>query len=97
VSEHELKEAVVAYRVDEYQSPYAPLIEQLYHEEVLDARSMSPEDKFFLGEELFDYACEITMAGIRNQNPNFSEADCERELERRLDFAARMEGMERCR
>lgn len=97
MSENFLKEAAVAYRVEEYQSPFAPLIDELYREEVLDARSMSPEDKFFLGEELFDYACEITLAGIRHQNPDFSEDECGQELERRLDLAARMEGMERCR
>ena len=45
-----------------YKSPYAPLIDELYREEVLEARKMSPTDKFLLGESLFLSACEITLA-----------------------------------
>jgi hypothetical protein len=87
----ELKEAAAPYPADEYRSPYQPLIDELYREEVVAARRMKLEDKFLAGEELFVYACSITLAGIRNQNPEFTEQDCRRELERRLELRERME------
>ncbi len=72
-------------------SEFAPLIDELYRESVLEARRMSPEEKFLLGEELFEYACSITLSGIRNQNPGFNEEECQQELQRRLDLAERLE------
>jgi hypothetical protein len=67
-----------------FRSEFAPLIDELYREEVLDARKMSPDDKFLAGEELFRLACEVTLAGIRDQNPAATEAECRRILEERL-------------
>ena len=74
-----------------FRSEFQPLIDELYREEVLEARRMSPEEKFLAGEELFNMACKVTLAGIRNENPGFSEEECLRELERRLELAERME------
>jgi len=77
--------------------PYAPppetqrLIDELYREEVREARSMAPEQKLLLGEELFHYACSITLAGIRNQFPDVSEKEHQRMLEERLDLQRRLE------
>jgi hypothetical protein len=70
--------------------PYAPppetqrLIDELYREEILDARAMPPEDKLLAGEELFHYACGITLLGIENQFPEADEAERRRILEERL-------------
>jgi hypothetical protein len=83
------------YGGTEYQSPYAALADELYRERVLRARKTSPEEKFLAGEELFEYACSITLAGIKFQNPDFTEDDCRRELERRLELQERMEWCER--
>ena len=91
----ELKEAAVAYGVEEYRSPYAALIDELYRERVLRARRTSPEEKFLAGEELFEYACSITLAGIKWQNPEFSPEECRRELNRRLEWQERTEQRER--
>ena len=91
MKEDELKETSAKYGTERSRSEFAPLIDQLYREEVLEARRMSPEDKFLAGEELFEYACSITLAGIRNQNPGFTDEDCRRELERRLELRERME------
>ena len=91
MNDGELKEAAVQYTAKEYQSPFAPLIDELYRERVIRARSTSPEEKFLAGEQLFEWACSITMAGIRNQNPEFSEEDCRRELDRRLELRERLE------
>ena len=52
---------------------------------------MSPEEKLLAGEELFDYACAITLAGIRNQFPGVGEEEALRILEDRLELRKRME------
>jgi hypothetical protein len=67
------------------------LAEDLYRERVVEARAMPPEEKLLAGEELFDYACAITLAGIRNQFPGVSEEECRRIIEERLDLRERME------
>ena len=91
MNDDQLKEAAVQYSAEEYQSPFAPLIDDLYRERVVRARRTSPEEKFLAGEELFEWACSITLAGIRNENPEFSDQDCKRELDRRLELRERME------
>lgn len=35
------------------------------------AMVMSPEEKFFAGGQLFEFACRVTLAGIRDQFPDF--------------------------
>jgi hypothetical protein len=78
-------------------SPYAPppetqrLIDELYREELREARAMPPEQKLLLGEELFLYACSITMAGIRNQFPEADEAEQRRILQQRLELQRKLE------
>ena len=67
------------------------LAEELYRESVVEARTMPPEEKLLAGEELFEYACAITLAGIRNQFPDLSEAACLQLLEQRLELRERME------
>ena len=67
------------------------LADDLYRERVIEARAMPPEEKLLAGEELFDYACSITLAGIRNQYPGASEEECLRILEERLELRERME------
>jgi hypothetical protein len=77
--------------------PYTPppetqrLIDELYREELREARAMPPEQKLLLGEELFAYACSITMAGIRNQFPEADEAERRRILEQRLELQRKLE------
>jgi hypothetical protein len=78
-------------------APYAPppetqrLIDELYREELRDARAMRPEEKLLAGEELFLYACSITLAGIQNQFPGADEAERRRILESRLELQRRLE------
>ena len=78
-------------------APYAPpaptrrLIDELYREELLEARAMSAEEKLLAGERLFEWACEITLAGIRNQFPDYSETQCREALARRLALRRAME------
>jgi hypothetical protein len=67
------------------------LIDELYREEVLEARAMTAEQKFFLGQQLFEAACNFTLAGIRHQNPDASEAECIEMLRKRLELQRRLE------
>jgi hypothetical protein len=67
------------------------LAEDLYWEQVAEARQMSAEEKLLAGEELFDYACSITLAGIRDQFPGLGEEEYRRILEERLDLREQME------
>ena len=81
----------------EQPAPYAPppatqrLIDELYREELIEASKMTPEQKLLLGEELFAYACSITMAGIRNQFPDADERERRRILEQRLELQRKLE------
>ena len=76
---------------------YAPppetqrLIDELYRKEVVDARAMSPRDKLLAGQALFEAACRVTLAGIRDQNPGASEERCLDILRQRLELQRRLE------
>lgn len=76
---------------------YAPppetqrLIDELYREELLEARAMKPVDKVRAGQQLFESACRITLAGIRNQNPEASREECLEILRQRLELQRRLE------
>jgi hypothetical protein len=90
VSDGALKETAAQYRTIEHRSEFAPLIDELYRQEVLDARRMSPEDKLILGERLFRWACAITLEGIRFQNPNATEEECQRLLRERIELGKKL-------
>ena len=81
----------------EQSPPYTPppetqrLIDELYREELREARAMTPEQKILAGQQLFESACEITLAGIRNQNLGASEEECLEILRGRLDLQRRLE------
>jgi hypothetical protein len=90
MSEEKLKETGIAYRADEFKSEFQPLIDELYREEVLDARKMPIEEKLLLGERLFRWACEATLAGIRSQNPDASEQECQRILFERIELGKKI-------
>ena len=58
---------------------------------MVEARAMSPIDKARAGQQLFEAACRITLAGIRNQHPNASEQECLEILRQRLVLQRRLE------
>jgi len=91
MSDDALRETAAPYQTADPQSPFADLADELFLERVLRARATPPEEKFLSGEALFEFASSITLAGIRHQNPGFSEADCRRELNRRLEWRERRE------
>lgn len=63
----------------------------IFHDRVRRARQMSGEDKLRAGFELFEYACGITRAGIRFQNPAADDAEVERILAARLALQRKLE------
>ena len=64
--------------------PTKELVDQLHREDLDQAKGMSPAQKLWAGGDLFDSACQWTLAGIRAQNPGISDEDALRELRRRL-------------
>jgi len=74
--------------------PTQQLIDELDRDEVRRARQMRPAEKFIAGARLFDYACRITMAGIRSQHPDADDAKVLAILKDRLEWARRREERE---
>jgi hypothetical protein len=94
VSDEKLKEAAETYQAADYQSPYAELANDLYRERVIRARSASVESKILAGQRLFDAACEITLAGIRHDFPEYSDEECHRVLRERLAMRRKHEAQQ---
>jgi hypothetical protein len=90
MSEEKLKETAVAYRSEEFKSEFQPVIDELYRNEVLEARKMPIAEKLLLGERLFRWACEATLAGIRSQNPDASDQECQRILVERIELGKKL-------
>ena len=66
-----------------------PLTTSLDEDEVRWARQTPPAEKFIAGAKLFDYACSVTLAGIRRQHPNITEQEALNVLRERLDWASK--------
>ena len=47
---------------------------------IQQANGMGDRELFFAGAELFDYACRISLAGLRNDYPNLSESEIGQKL-----------------
>ena len=65
--------------------------EDLYWEEVKEARERSLEEKFLAGPRLFDRSCEFMRAGIRMQHPEADEVQIEQILLERLEIGRQLE------
>lgn len=72
-------------------SEFAPLIDQLYREEVARAREMSPGEKFAAGQELFELACAFTLAGIRADHPDATPERWQELLRERVALGERLQ------
>jgi len=59
------------------------------------AMEMSPEEKFFAGGQLFEFACRVTMAGIRDQCPEASDEEVLEVLRGRMEKSRRYEERQR--
>ena len=70
---------------------FQSLADELYRERVLRARRTPPEERILDGPRLFDYACSITMAGLKMEFPDASNLELREALRRRLEIARRLE------
>ena len=73
--------------------PTQELVDEIFRDRILRAREMSPDEKFYAGAQLFERACQIMVAGIRNQFPNADEAQVADILEQRLQLVRRLDGI----
>lgn len=65
--------------------------DDLYREEVLEAREVPPHRRIAIGLELYEFARKITLAGIRNQFPDADEATVLQKLRERIAIAKTLE------
>lgn len=47
---------------------------------IRQADTMAARELFFAGAELFDFACRISLAGLRNDHPDLSEPEIQEKL-----------------
>lgn len=94
MSNDELKEAAAEYVAVPPDSPYAALAEEIFRERVERARVMPGDQKLLAGQELFESACEITLAGIRHQFPGHSEEHYREVLRKRLADRRKRQALE---
>ncbi len=71
--------------------PTKELIDGIERDRLLRARRMSAEEKLTAGPRLFESACRITLAGIRNQFPSLTEAETRNLLRQRLEWRRRLD------
>jgi hypothetical protein len=64
--------------------PSKQLVDALYRDQVLRARRMAPEEKLFAGIALFERACQVMIAGIRDEFPDADDKEVLRILKARL-------------
>jgi hypothetical protein len=72
-------------------NPSQTLIDSIYRERVLAARSMRPEDKILAGPRLFDFSCRIMADGICNEHPEADANAVQKILNERLALIRRLE------
>ena len=77
--------------LEDTMEPTGTLGDQLYRDEVLAARVMTPEEKLLAGPQLFDFACRIALDGIRNQFPDVDEQRIGQILAERVELGRRLE------
>lgn len=63
------------------------LAAEIYKDKVRRARLASPDEKLLAGQEMFDFACKLTLAGIDQQHPGASETERREHLQRRLKIS----------
>ena len=69
---------------------FGPLIDQLYREEILHARKMTPQQRIAAAFEFAPMAYEFMYAGIRRQHPDADDAELLRLARERIAKVRRM-------
>jgi hypothetical protein len=70
---------------------FQSLADELYRERVLRARRTPPEERILDGPRLFDYACSVTLAGLRSELPHANDDELRQALRRRLEIGRKLE------
>jgi hypothetical protein len=73
------------------ENEFQKLADTLFWEKIERARRLSAEARMESGPELFDYACEITLTGLREQMPDATETQLLEALRNRLAIKKRLE------
>jgi hypothetical protein len=74
-----------------YEDGIRELARVKYLDRVRRAREQSPIEKLLDGLRLHEYACSITLAGIRNQNPGISGDEAMKILKERVAWKRRQQ------
>ena len=69
---------------------FQPLIDQLYREEILHARKMTPQQRIAAAFEIAPLALGFMYAGIRRQHPEADDAELLRLARERIAKVRRM-------
>lgn len=69
-----------------------PILDPFWMENIERAKRQTMEEKLRDSGDLFDMACEVTLCGIRNENPGISDAAALDILRQRLQLAKQLEG-----
>ncbi len=77
--------------LEDTMEPTDAIGDQLYRDEVVAARAMTPEEKLLAGPLLFDFACRIALDGIRKQFPEVDEHRIRQILAERVELGRRLE------
>ena len=70
---------------------FQALADELYRERVLRARRVPAEERILDGPRLFDYACAITLSGLRHEMPTATDSELRLALRRRLELARQLD------
>jgi len=71
--------------------PDQRLIDEIYREKVMRARSMSPARRAEIGAELSDVSGRMMREAIRRQFPQVSEAQIHELMRERIELARRLD------
>ena len=72
---------------------FQPLADAIEQDRFVRARRMTLEQRLVQGTELFDYACQASLAGLRAQFPTATEAELQEHLRQRIRRARELEAV----
>ena len=71
-------------------NPHQQLIDQLYREEILHARKLTPQQRVQGAFDLAPFAHSLMIAGIRRQYPQADDAEVQGRTRERIAIARRL-------
>jgi hypothetical protein len=71
--------------------PTNDLIDDIYLEKVLRARTLPMAEKILDGPRLYAYACEAVRAGVQSQNPEATPEELKLLVQKRFELIRQLE------